>query len=115
MAREGLVDGVTSNELLRELELTLRSKLGFSEERITTSLAYVTGILRVVAVPDSLSGVISDPKDDKVLECAVAADAGWIVTGDRRHLLPIGSYQGITILTPAAFLASVLPFEKSNI
>ena len=30
---------------------------------------------------------------------AVAARAELIVTGDRKHLLPIGSHQGIAIVT----------------
>ncbi len=35
----------------------------------------------------------------------VVGDATHIVTGDRRHLLPLGSYQGISIVTAADFLA----------
>jgi predicted nucleic acid-binding protein len=33
--------------------------------------------------------------------------ATHIVTGDRRHLLPLGSYQGIAIVSAADFLALV--------
>jgi predicted nucleic acid-binding protein len=45
--------------------------------------------------------------DHKVLECAVVGGATHIVTGDRRHLLPLGSYQGIAIVSAADFLALV--------
>ena len=45
--------------------------------------------------------------DNKVVECAVAAGATHLVTGDRRHLLPLKSYQGIQILSPAEFVALV--------
>ncbi len=31
--------------------------------------------------------------------------ADYIVTGDRRHLLPIGQFEGIQILSPADFLS----------
>jgi predicted nucleic acid-binding protein len=41
------------------------------------------------------------------LECAVVGGATHIVTGDRRHLLPLGSYQGIAIVSAADFLALV--------
>jgi predicted nucleic acid-binding protein len=40
-----------------------------------------------------------DADDDHVIAAAVAAHAELIVTGDRRHLLPIGTHQGIAILT----------------
>ena len=45
-----------------------------------------------------------DAADDRVLECAVAGGASYIVTGDV-HLLMLKEYKGITILSPAAFLA----------
>jgi hypothetical protein len=48
-----------------------------------------------------------DPDDHKVLECAVVGGATHIVTGDRRHLLSLGSYQGIAIVSAADFLALV--------
>ena len=43
--------------------------------------------------------VVGDADDDHVIAAAVAARAELIVTGDRKHLLPIGSHQGIAIVT----------------
>ena len=48
--------------------------------------------------------VVIDPDVDKIVECAVVGGATHIVTGDRRHLLRMGSYQGISIISPADFL-----------
>jgi hypothetical protein len=42
---------------------------------------------------------LCDADDDHVIAAAVAARAELIVTGDRKHLLPIGSHQGIAIVT----------------
>ena len=42
--------------------------------------------------------------DNRVLECAVAASADYLVTGDRRHLLPIGEHQGTMIVNAPRFL-----------
>lgn len=44
--------------------------------------------------------VMDDADDDHVIAAAVAARADLIVTGDARHLLPIGVHQGIAIVTP---------------
>jgi len=46
----------------------------------------------------------SDPADNCYLECATAADASIIVSGDR-HLLELAQYEGIQILSPTGFLA----------
>ena len=62
---------------------------------------------RVVSISGQLKVVAGDPDDDKVLECAVVAGATHVVTGDRRHLLPMRSYAGIQIVTPAEFLAAM--------
>jgi predicted nucleic acid-binding protein len=44
-----------------------------------------------------------DPDDDKLLETALLGRADCLVTGDQ-DLLVLGTYQGIPILSPAAFL-----------
>ena len=61
----------------------------------------VSGDVTVVAgaVPD-------DPSDEMVLACAVEVEADVIVSGDR-HLLDVGSYQSIPILTAREFLSSL--------
>ncbi len=50
----------------------------------------------IVAVP-------RDPKDDHIVACAVAAEADCLVTGDD-HMLSLGQYRGIRIVTPRQFL-----------
>ena len=51
-----------------------------------------------------LEAVPLDPKGDMIIATAVAARADHLVTGDRRHLLALGHYEGIRILRPRAFL-----------
>lgn len=53
--------------------------------------------------PLSASVILDDPDDDEVLACAAAAGASHIVTGDQ-HLLALGAWSGIRILTPADYL-----------
>ena len=55
-----------------------------------------------------LTPVPGDPSDNRILECAVAAEAEVIVSGDS-HLLRLGSFNGIPIQTPADFLAAFRP------
>ncbi len=107
LARAGIVEGVTCRELLGELARKLRAKLNFSAAQVTDTIADLLGFLRLVTIAGTLKVVSADPEDDKVLECAVVGGASYIVTGDRRHLLPLGSYQGILIVSAAEFLAQV--------
>jgi predicted nucleic acid-binding protein len=42
-----------------------------------------------------------------VLECALAAEADYIVSGDKKHLLALQQFQGISIVSPADFLRRI--------
>ena len=63
--------------------------------------------LEAVAVPVEgaleTHAVAADPEDDKYLAAAVEGMAELVVSGDN-HLLALGSYQGIRIVTARAFL-----------
>lgn len=55
-------------------------------------------VLVSLVAPASVPRVVADDADDDhVIAAGVAARAELIVTGDRKHLLPIGSHQGIAI------------------
>jgi putative PIN family toxin of toxin-antitoxin system len=50
-----------------------------------------------------VTGVSKDPDDDKCLAAAIAGRASVVVTGDP-HLLTVGEYESVRIVTPRAFL-----------
>ena len=53
--------------------------------------------------PVQVPGVSKDPDDDKCLAAAIAGRASLVVTGDP-HVLTVGEYEGVRIVTPRAFL-----------
>lgn len=94
----------SSPVLLDELAHTL-AYLKFDKriEAFATSIAALmaqySGLVSLV-VPGSVPRIVAaDADDDHVIAAAVAARAELIVTGDRKHLLPIGIHQGIAIVT----------------
>lgn len=94
---------VASAALLDELEEKLWLKFGVSSDDAAAIRAKLEGIARMVQ-PDQLLNVVQDdPDDNRVLECAWTGRADYIVSGDR-HLLKIGSYEGIPIVTVRQFL-----------
>ena len=104
LARQSSVEGLTCTEILMELEDKLPIKLNFSSREIANTLADLRSFLRIVKINNTLQSVTTDPDDDKIIECAVVGEATHIVTGDRRHLLPLRSYQNIQIVTARDFL-----------
>ena len=110
LAIEGeVIELFSSPMLLDELTHTLgKSKFTARIESFGTSraalVAQFTTLVSLVA-PVSVPRVVADDADDDhVIAAAVAARADLIITGDRKHLLPIGTHQGIAIVTAREML-----------
>lgn len=98
------VELFSSPVLLDEFMHTLGySKFAARIENFGTSIAALVAqyaAMVSLVIPATIPRVaIHDADDDHVIAAAVAARAELIVTGDRRHLLPIGFHQGIAIVT----------------
>ena len=103
LARQGKVEGVTCREILDELAEKLSAKLNFSPTQLRDRIEYLLDFMKLVTIHNSLKVVEADPDDNKIIECAVVSLATHIVTGDQQHLLPLGTYQDIQIVTAAEF------------
>ncbi|MGA9069295.1 MAG: putative toxin-antitoxin system toxin component, PIN family [Terracidiphilus sp.] len=103
LALRGKFTLLTSSALLDELDEKLRGKFAVSE-RDALAIREKLEANAEVAEPDfELNAVPDDPDDNRVLECAAAGKAEFIVSGDR-HLLRIGAYEGIAIVTVRQFI-----------
>lgn len=96
----------TSSALIEEiLDVIVRPKfrpLGTIDERC--DLVKKLFEKAEIVIPSIKLRIISgDETDNRVLECALAAEADYIISGDS-HLLNLKIYKGIEILPPANFL-----------
>ena len=66
--------------------------------------AFVRSVAEVVHPTIVLDEVENDPDDNRMLECAVWAEADLIVTGDKAHLQPLKIFRGIPIVSPRQFV-----------
>ena len=81
----------------------VRARHGMSEQQVAEVIAGFRQFATLVVPQVALQVIRDDPADDKFLECAVTGGADYIVSGDT-HLLRLGEYAGIQILSPAGFL-----------
>jgi len=98
---------VTSAPLLAELRRVLAYPKLAKAIPDGSRLADLVEMSSVVVEPLSVFAVAEDESDNRVLEAAVAAGVDCMVSGDE-HLLTLGMFQGIPILTPAEFVRTVL-------
>jgi uncharacterized protein len=94
-----------SKDIESETYRILRDKFGWDDERLDHYLRKLWGSGQRASPIRRVNAVRDDPDDNRVLECALAAGAETIVSGDS-HLLKLGVYEGIAILTPREFLLS---------
>ncbi len=88
---------------MQELAEKLDTKLKFSPDQTTETLADYLSFHRLVSIPKTLNAVPRDPDDNAVLECALEAGASHIVTGDD-DLLVLKEFRGIQIVRASEFL-----------
>ncbi len=102
----GEIEVYISPFILGEVERILREKFDLSHQRIQRALSPLRAITYEVQPQTRLAVITNKDADNRILECAVEAEADYIVSGDKRHILPLKEFQGIKILSPAEFLSS---------
>ena len=107
LALRGRFELCLSPFILEEVSGVLGRKFDWTEERSAQALRALGGAATVIE-PRRLPEVIEgDHADNRILECAVEASADCLVTGDRRHLLPLEEHQGVRILNSPRFLSAL--------
>jgi uncharacterized protein len=102
--RRGEADLFLSPFILAELERVLREKFRFSKQQTDDRVATIRRMASMLEPPERIALAVAKDDDNRILECALAAQAEYLVTGDTKHLLPLRSIGTIQILAPAAFL-----------
>lgn len=107
LARAGAIDLVVVDVVIEEL-IRVLVRHGWERTRL---LEYATTLDALAAqrseAPLDPEPVTGDPDDDRILACAIANRVDALVSGNRRHLLPLGRQRGTRILSPEALVAEL--------
>jgi putative PIN family toxin of toxin-antitoxin system len=108
------IELVLSREIIEEFCKVLKyneiaDKIQHKNLEILRTVENIVSMSILVEPTEHLDIVKDDPDDNIVLECAKAGNSDYIITQDN-HLLRLGQFEGIKILTPKQFL-NVLQFN----
>jgi uncharacterized protein len=108
-AIDGRIELLIASPVIDELERVLTIKLGVDRDRVGEIVALLSELAgsRLPPPPTAPAQVTGDPDDDLILACAVRGQVDVLVSGDRRHLLPVGEYEGVRILMAQTLLAEL--------
>jgi len=99
---------IASPALLLEFATTLHKKLHWSDTQIAFAVNGLDGMYTLVKPTKKIYRIKGDRSDNAILECAIAGNADYIVSGDKKHVLPLKKFRNIYIVSPADFLKKVL-------
>ncbi|MFC1849596.1 putative toxin-antitoxin system toxin component, PIN family [candidate division CSSED10-310 bacterium] len=111
--RQQKIELITSEKLLNELNNVLyyshiKNRYNLSEEKIKKFVNFLRRRATIIQGDyevDTLDKI--EPKDNKVLACALEGKADYIISGDKKHILPLKQFQGIQIVTVRQFLNTI--------
>jgi uncharacterized protein len=104
LARLGIIQSVTCQEIIDEFAEKLTVKFKYSADESQEIISLFLNYSKQVKITNRLNVVEKDADDNKIIECAIIAFATHIITGDKKHLLPLGNYQGVSIVNATDFL-----------
>jgi putative PIN family toxin of toxin-antitoxin system len=100
----GDIEAFISPFILRELELTLKKDFGWEKDQIEHTIEIINSRTILVHPKNKISIIKEKDDDNRILECAIEGGVQYLISGDRKHLLPLIEYKGTKILSPAEFL-----------
>jgi putative PIN family toxin of toxin-antitoxin system len=105
----GTIQMSISEAIIQEVQEVLqRPQFGLSIQFVHNTVAELTSLAEWVTPRKHHQLIKEDPSDNLVLDCAVAADADYLVTGDS-HLLRLQKCDEVRILTPQALVELLQP------
>jgi putative PIN family toxin of toxin-antitoxin system len=102
LARRKTILNLISPQILKEVERIIKKKLLWDNSKTQSAVRRIKNFSEEVRPQERLA-IIADDPDNRILECAVAGQADFIISGDH-HLIDLENYQGIKIINPARFL-----------
>ena len=107
LARRGRFELCLAPFILQETAGVLTAKFGWEDDMAAHALEVLRGAATVIEPARLPRAIHGNEADNRILECAVEASADYLVTGDRRHLLPLKQHRGVKILNAPTFLTTL--------
>jgi len=98
------IEACISSFILKELEETLKKDFSWDRDQIKHTIEKIKAKAILIQPKNKVSVIKENDDDNRILECAIEGKAQYLISGDRKHLLPLKEYQGTKILTPSEFL-----------
>ena len=104
LARRRRFELYVAEFILPEVAGVLTRKFGWDANRSFQALGMPRNAATMIEPRRRTAVIENRHADNRILDCVVEARADCLVTGDRRHLLPLGEYCGARTVNAPRFL-----------
>lgn len=91
-----------SKHIIEEIKNVLSRDFNLEKQEIDdiiNSLLHFTNLIDTIEVANVIK---EDPKDNRILDCALTCNANFIISQDK-HLLKLKKFRDVTIMSPEEF------------
>jgi len=103
-AHKGKIKLFVSKEILAELRGVLRKKFKYSLGEIEKVEAIILEIAIIIEPKTTVKIIKDEPMDNHILACAQEGKVDFLVSGDKKHLLPLKNFKKTKIVPANQFL-----------
>jgi putative PIN family toxin of toxin-antitoxin system len=101
---KGDIEVYLSPFIIEEVTRILREKFLWEEAKIEKILELIRSKTKEVYPQVKVSIIKSKDEDNRILECALESKVDYLISGDKRHILPLKEFKGIRIVSVSEFL-----------
>lgn len=97
--------------IISEIRRNLASKFNYNNRVADIFIGEILKYVNII-IPEKKTSLIKAKKDDNfVLDCAIAAKADFLISGDKKHILPIKIIAKTKIISAAEFIQK---YQRQN-
>jgi putative PIN family toxin of toxin-antitoxin system len=105
----GTIQSYFSSFMIFELKEVLAKKFQFSDEKLQGVEDIVREAFIYISPRKSVTLIKNCIPDNHILEAAQESEANYLITGDKKHILPLKKIKKTQIVTPEDFLKIITP------
>lgn len=104
LARAKEITLCISPDIVTEFKKVLLVKFKHTENEANERIERLTRISELVYPKERIEQIKRKDSDNRILECALEAQADYLITGDKKDILPLGKIGRSRIVTTSQFL-----------
>lgn len=99
LCEKGIINNHISQAITKEISTKLDQKFKVKEKDAKEFINLINSFSKMVSPKDKITSSLEDPDDNKILECALEAQADLIISLDH-HLLKLKRFKSVSIIHP---------------